>query len=205
MRRSFPERGANRRLDVREERRRPSYWRGGEKLERWELEEKRGRGGRIGANVDSNPRPRWAIDRKIYLEWVNGADSSPHYVLLHPPPPTRPATFPRKSLRLTFCPSSAQGIKFDREAVSNILCSGSATPRAEYRVPPSRRVRATLTTWNPVGVICAPKSENERANVMSGETRCFWNFIYLLCNSIIYRHLFWRLYIYASENINAVI
>lgn len=59
--------------------------------------------------------------------------------LAHAPP----ATFSRKSHRLTFRPSSDRGIKLGREAVSNILCSSSAIPTAaEDRVPtPSRDVR----------------------------------------------------------------
>lgn len=118
-----------------------------------------GRGqGRIGANVDSNPSPRWAIDRKIYLDEVDGADHT-HPTYPHSTPPLSlslslahapPATFSRKSLRLTFRPSSDRGIKFGREAVSNILCSSSATLWLRRTVfHPLAQRPAILTTCDP--------------------------------------------------------
>ena len=105
--------------------------------------------GRIGANVDSNPRPRWAIDRKIYLNEVGGANhplpcSSTVLLLI-----ALSATSPWKSLRLTFCSNSVRRIKFSREVVSNILCStpDSVLPHGWDSLS-SRHISATITTCN---------------------------------------------------------
>lgn len=110
-------------------------------MESWNGEQSAGSKGvgRIGANVDSNPRPRWAIDRKIYLDEVGGANHPlPCSSTAHLPialPHALPASTPRKSHRLTFCSSSVRGIKFGREVVSNILCSDSALRHGWDRIP----------------------------------------------------------------------
>lgn len=85
-------------------------------------ERERGRGV-VGANVDSNPS--------------GGEPSTGRFISTRPPPPLLAREHPpppRQSLhRLTFSPSSARGIKFGREAVSNILCSDSPTSPPLFR------------------------------------------------------------------------
>lgn len=85
--------------------------------------------GRVGANVDSNPS--------------GGEPSTGRFISTRPAPSSFLHEHPRQSLcRSTFSPSSARGIKFGREAVSNILCSDS--PTLSPLLHPSRSVSLTL-------------------------------------------------------------
>lgn len=73
------------------------------------MEKREGRG--VGANVDSNPS-----GGEPSTERFISTRSPPLLAREHPPPPVPPPLHVRVS---------ARGIKFGREAVSNILCSDS--------------------------------------------------------------------------------
>lgn len=75
------------------------------------VEKREGRG--VGANVDSNPS-----GGEPSTERFISTRSPPLLAREHPPPPVPPPLHVRVS---------ARGIKFGREAVSNILCSDSPT------------------------------------------------------------------------------
>ena len=87
--------------------------------------------GRVGANVDSNPS--------------GGEPSTGRFISTRPAPSSFLHEHPsRQSLcRPTFSPSSARGIKFGREAVSNILCSDS--PTLSLLLRPSHSVSLSLS------------------------------------------------------------
>lgn len=106
------------------------------------MEKSEPEGCRVGANVDSNPS--------------GGEPSTGRFISTRPAPSTNPSSFlhehPRQSLcRSTFSPSSARGIKFGREAVSNILCSDSP-------IAPLASSRCRACAHRPLPVLCQPSA-----------------------------------------------